>query len=115
MTDSPAPVDLGAIAGDGGVVWSSPSRGFHANLVVLGPDQSIAAHRNDALDVLVVVLDGTATIAVDDRTYDIDGGSALLVPRGAVRSIAAGGAQVRYLTVHGERSGLGVGRKEPDA
>ena len=96
------------------VVWSAPSRGFHVNLVVLGPDQSIAAHRNDAVDVLVVVLDGRASIAVDGVTHELQEGAALLLPTGAVRSIAAGGgAPVRYLTIHGERSGIAVGRKEP--
>jgi quercetin dioxygenase-like cupin family protein len=93
-------VDLGTIAGEGGVVWSVSPGGFHTNLVVLRAGDSIAAHRNDALDVLVVVLAGSATVTIDGAPCELDAAGAVLVPRGSVREITAGPDGVRYLTVH---------------
>ncbi|HET6953148.1 MAG TPA: cupin domain-containing protein [Acidimicrobiales bacterium] len=102
-------VDLGAVAGDGGVVWSVSPGGFHTNLVVLAAGGSIAAHRNDALDVLHVVLTGSATLSIDGRAVELGAEQAVLVPRGTTRAVTAGPAGVRYLTVHRPRPPLGIG------
>lgn len=102
------PVDLSRIEGVGGVVWSVSPGGLHANLVVLEAAGAIAAHRNDALDVLVVVLAGAGEATVDDDTFDLVPAVALLVPRGAERSITAGPAGLRYLTVHAQRGPLTI-------
>src|SRR3954452_2738844 len=102
--------DLSQVEGDGGVVWSVSPGGFHTNLVVLVPGGSIASHRNDALDVLVVVLAGAGTLAVDDATIDLTPATAVLVPRGTVRGVTAGTEALRYLTIHGERGPLTIGR-----
>jgi quercetin dioxygenase-like cupin family protein len=109
----PDPVDLGAIEGDGGVVWSISPEGFHTNLVVFTPGQSIGAHRNDAVDVLIVVLAGSATVTVDGRDIDVGATGAVLVPKGAVRSVASGPTGVRYLSVHGPKPGLTIGARRP--
>lgn len=90
--------------GVGGVVWSVSPDGFHTNLVVLEPGRSIAAHRNDTPDVLLVVLAGGGTAEVDDETVAL--ATAVHVPRGSVRAITAGSAGVRYLTVHAQRGSL---------
>ena len=108
MRDHPAPVDLGAVEGDGGVVWSAAPEGVHANLVVLGARQVIDAHRNNELDVLVVVLDGAATVTVDGVAHELPAAHALVVPRGAERTIASGDDGVRYLSIHRRRGGLGI-------
>jgi quercetin dioxygenase-like cupin family protein len=110
MPEHPSPVDLTAVDGDGGVVWSVAPDGLNANLVVLGPGQAIAEHRNDELDVLVVVVAGTATVTVDGVAHELSAATALLVPRGARRSVAPSAAGVRYLTVHRRRRGLDVTR-----
>ncbi len=107
------PVDLSRVAGAGGVVWSVSPGGFHGNLVVLGPGGAVGAHRNDAVDVLVVVLDGEGMAAVEGEPVRLAPTAALLLPRGATREIAAGPAGLRYLTVHAERAPLGIGRKGP--
>jgi quercetin dioxygenase-like cupin family protein len=111
MTVTLTSVELATVSGDGGVVWSCSPGGFHANLVVLTGDQAIAPHENAALDVLILVVDGTAEITVDDAVHRLEAGSALLVPRGSTRSIAAVGGGTRYLTVHGERPPLGIERR----
>jgi len=112
----PAPVivqtvDLSRMEGAGGVVWSVSPDGFHANLVVLEAAGAIAGHRNDALDVLIVVLAGAGRARVDDDTFDLAPAGALLVPRGAERSITAGPAGLRYLTVHAQRGPLTIGSR----
>jgi quercetin dioxygenase-like cupin family protein len=103
------PVDLAALGGAGGVVWSVTTDGFHTNLVVLGPGGSIASHRNDALDVLVVVLAGSGTVTVDGSGVNVAATTAVLVPRGAERAVAAGGDGLRYLTIHGPRGPMTIG------
>ena len=108
MPEHPSPVDLTAVRGDGGVVWSVAPDGVNANLVVLSPDQAIAAHRNDELDVLLVIVEGAATVTVDGVAHELQAAAALLVPRGAIRSVAPSRSGVRYLTIHRRRGGLGV-------
>ena len=104
---APELVHLPDIPGAGGVVWSA-SPGCHVNLVVLDEGTGIGAHRNDEVDVLMVVLDGGATVAIGDREVSARTGDAIVMPRGAVRSVAAGGLGVRYLTVHAERRALDI-------
>lgn len=101
-------VDLGAVAGAGGVVWSAAPAGVHVNLVVLDPGQSIGEHRNDAVDVLVVVLEGTGTATVDGIEVTLGPSSALSIPRGTTRALHAT-TRLRYLTVHAERQPLTIG------
>jgi quercetin dioxygenase-like cupin family protein len=101
--------DLSTIAGVGGVVWSAAPQGVHVNLVVLEPGGAIAAHRNDALDVLVVVLSGAGHAVVDDEEVQMEPMRALLVPRGSERSFRAATDGLRYLTVHAQRGPMGIG------
>jgi quercetin dioxygenase-like cupin family protein len=104
-------VDLGTVAGTGGVVWSVSPGGFHTNLVVLSPGESIAAHANHALDVLVVVLAGSATVHIDGAPSEVEPTRAVLVPLGSVREITAGPDGVRYLTVHAQAQPLTIERR----
>jgi quercetin dioxygenase-like cupin family protein len=111
VTSSRTPVvDLGTVEGGGGVVWSVSPGGFHTNLVVLRPGEAIAAHRNDALDVLVVVLAGSATVTIDGAPSELGAAGAVLVPLGSVREITAGPRGVRYLTVHAQALPLTIDR-----
>jgi quercetin dioxygenase-like cupin family protein len=111
----PAAVDLAALEGDGGVLWSASPAGLHANLVVLGSGATIGAHRNDDLDVLLVVLAGAATVTIGERPARVEATSALVIPRRAIRSITAGPDGVRYLTVHAARGPMTIAsRGAPD-
>ena len=101
-------VHLPVLEGDGGVLWSVSPLGFHANLVALGPGHAVDRHRNDEVDVLVVVLDGEGRILIDEEQVDLCTGDAIVVPRGADRSIESD-AGIRYLTVHARRMPLTVG------
>lgn len=94
-------------------MWSVSPDGFHANLVVLEAHGGIGAHRNDAVDVLVVALGGDGTLTVDGGGVALELGTAVLVPVGAERSIEAGGSGLRYLSVHAQRAPLTVGARRP--
>ena len=82
--------------------------------MVLEGGGSIAAHRNDAVAVLVVVLTGAGTLSVDGEDVALEPAIAVQVPTGTTRSIAAGPTGLRYLTIHAEREPLGIGRPDPD-
>ncbi|HEX6425565.1 MAG TPA: cupin domain-containing protein [Acidimicrobiales bacterium] len=103
-------VDLLAAGASGdGVAWSAAPEGLNANLVVLAPGSGIGEHRNDEVDVLVVVLAGAATVTVDGDPHDMAAGAAGVVPRGTARSIRAGAEGARYLSIHRARGALRVG------
>lgn len=103
--------DLSEVEGAGGVVWSVSPDGFHTNLVVLDAGGSIPAHRNDHLDVLIVTLAGTGVARIDDEQIDLHPSTALLVPKGAVRSVTAGDHELRYLTIHAQRGPMTIGSR----
>ena len=109
---SPDAIDLTQVAGAGGVVWSVSPDGLHANLVVLECGGSIPAHRNDGLDVLLVVLAGAGVATVYGEAIELRAGAALLVPRGTERSVTAGDPGLRYLAVHAQRGPLTIGEKD---
>jgi quercetin dioxygenase-like cupin family protein len=110
---SVASVDLGALdlGGPSGAVWSLPHGGdLDANVVVLQPGDSVAAHVNAEVDVLVVGLAGAGTVTVDDAPHALGPGVLVHVPKHAGRSIAAGGdVPLAYVTVHRARAGLAIG------
>jgi quercetin dioxygenase-like cupin family protein len=93
----------------GGAVWSLPHDGdLDANLVVLHAGESIGAHVNREVDVLVVVRRGSATLTVDGDVFELDAGRLALVPHSRSRSIVAGDDGVEYLSIHRRRSGLRI-------
>lgn len=97
------------LAGDG-VHWTLDGDGdLNVNLVHLDAGHEVGAHVNDAVDVLLVGLDGTGEVTVDASRHDLGPAVAVHVPKGARRSIRAGGLGFAYLTVHRRRSGPTVG------
>ena len=69
-----------------------------------GPDE----HVNSERDVLIVVLQGHATVTVDGKEHVIRSGHALVLEKGRARSIRAGEAGVRYLSIHRRRGPLQI-------
>lgn len=110
----PVVADVADLAGasDGGAdgaVWSLPHGGdLDANVVRLRAGNSIDAHVNDEVDVLVVVWSGDGELDVDDTTTGLAPGVLVSVPKGARRSVRAVGAELTYLSIHRRRGSLSI-------
>jgi hypothetical protein len=71
MPDPIAPVDLASLAaggGDPGARWRLDGEDLHANLVRLDRGDRIQPHRNDEVEVLVVVVAGRGELRGPRRT-----------------------------------------------
>jgi quercetin dioxygenase-like cupin family protein len=99
---------LAAAGGGDGAVWSLETDDLDANLVRLGRAGAIGEHRNDEVDVLMVVLGGDGVVTIDDTRHDVGSPTLLCVPRGTTRGIVAGDDGLVYVTVHRRRRGLGI-------
>jgi quercetin dioxygenase-like cupin family protein len=97
----------GAVAGRG-PVWGVESEELNATVLEWDPGHRVAEHVNDERDVLVVVLAGSAEIAVAGRRQRLRSGQALIIPKGEPRQITAGGEGVRYLSAHRRRPPLQI-------
>jgi len=103
-------VDLRALVSRGpGIVWNASSEDLNLNLMSLDPGGAIAEHVNDAVDVLLVVIEGQGIVDVDGRQEQVGPGQLVLIPRGARRSIRAGAERFAYLMCHRRRPGLWPG------
>jgi quercetin dioxygenase-like cupin family protein/hemerythrin superfamily protein len=67
-------------------------------------------HVNEERDVLVVVLDGSATLSIDGEERELTRGETAIVGKGRSRKITAGRDGVRYLSIHRRRPPLQIGR-----
>lgn len=112
MSSDDVAVDLAArlpLSGDG-VHWTlAASDDLNANLVHLDAHHAVGQHVNDAVDVLVVVLEGEGEVVVDGDHHRVGPTVVAHVPRGTQRAIRAGAGGLTYLTVHRRRGGLTIG------
>jgi quercetin dioxygenase-like cupin family protein len=99
----------------GGPVWGQASEDLNATLLVWDAGEGPAEHVNDERDVLVFVVDGSATITIDGEVRDLRPGDAVIVAKGRRRKIAAGYGGVRYLSVHLRRPPLQIQARAPGA
>jgi quercetin dioxygenase-like cupin family protein len=102
-------VTLG-LDGASGAIWSLGRGGdLDANVVVLHVGDSVDAHVNNEVDVLLVGVTGAGTVIVDGASHPVRAGVLVHIPKHATRAIAAvGNAPFVYVTVHHARPGLGV-------
>lgn len=89
-----------------GAIASLVGADLNVNLVRLLPDESLEAHINTEVDVLLVGVAGAGTMELDSGKESLDAGSAIYVPKNARRAIRAGSQGVTYLTCHRRRGGL---------
>ncbi len=101
-------VDLEALArhGVGSTAWAHQSMDLNVNLLVLASRERVGEHRNDEVDVLLVILAGDGTITVEGSVYPVRTGHALVIPKGTRRAVSAGDSHLTYLTCHRRRGGL---------
>lgn len=93
------------VAGNG-ILWATASEDLNATLLAWPPGDGVDAHRNTERDVLLVVVAGGGVVEIDGEPTALEAHAALIIPRGATRSITAGSAGLRYLSVHLRRNGL---------
>ncbi|MFF9642974.1 cupin domain-containing protein [Kitasatospora aureofaciens] len=93
-----------------GALWRLQEEGrqLDANIIRLPANAEVAGHVEPDLDVLVQVLDGSGRLETDNGHQDLSPGCTAWLPRGARRSVTAGGDGLVYLTVHRRRPGLSI-------
>jgi quercetin dioxygenase-like cupin family protein len=82
------------------------SEELNATLLAWPAGHEIAEHINTERDVLMVVLEGSARVSVDDVDHLLATDQLLLIPRGSARAMSAGPRGVRYLSTHRRRGPL---------
>jgi quercetin dioxygenase-like cupin family protein len=113
MPDAVPPVDLASLAAAGGhpgALWRLDGEDLQANLVRLGRGDRIQPHRNDEVEVLVVVVCGRGELTLDGQIHQLAPMVVAHLPKGTVRAIEAVDEPLAYLSVHRRRSaGLQMG------
>jgi quercetin dioxygenase-like cupin family protein len=114
MRDAVSAVDLASLAAGGdrpGALWRLDGEDLQANLVRLGGGDRIQPHRNDEVEVLVVVVSGRGELTLDGQVHPLAPMALIHVPKGTVRAVVAVDGPLAYLSVHRRRSaGLEIGR-----
>jgi quercetin dioxygenase-like cupin family protein len=113
MPDAVPPIDLASLAAGGGhpgARWRLDGEDLQANLIRLGRGDRIAPHRNDEVEVLVMVVFGRGELTVDGQVHPLAPMVVAHLPKGAVRAVEAVDGPLAYLSVHRRRpAGLQVG------
>lgn len=91
-------------------MWGAESADLNATLLEWPAGEGPAEHVNEQLDVLYVVIAGSATLTVEGESRELGAGEATIVDKGARRALVAGLDGVRYLTAHVRRGGLQLKR-----
>ena len=102
-------VDLAALARAAtapGPAWTHQSEDLNVNLLVFASGEGVAEHINTEVDVLLVGIAGAGAVTVDGARQILRAGQALLIPKGANRSIRSESDPFAYLTCHCRRGGL---------
>jgi quercetin dioxygenase-like cupin family protein len=114
MRDAVSVVDLAGLAAAGdraGALWRLDGEDLQVNLIRLGLGDRIQPHRNDEVEVLMVVVAGRGELTLDGQIHRLAPMALVHVPKGAVRAVAAVDGPLVYLSVHRRRSpGLQIGR-----
>jgi quercetin dioxygenase-like cupin family protein len=94
-----------------GALWRlrGPRRQMDANVVRLLPGGTVAEHVEAQVDVLLVTVAGGGRATLDGEPVELAPGRVALLPRGARRSLEAGGEGLTVLTAHRRRRGLTIG------
>ena len=109
LGDDTSCVDITAVtAADGtqGALWSRETTDLDVNVVAFPAGSGVAEHVNGEVDVLVVVVAGEGRAEVAGRVHPLAAGVALIIPKGAPRSIRCTAGRLVYLTCHRRRARL---------
>ena len=105
--NNPRPPVVDLLAPDGsGPLWGTETDDLNATLLAWPAEGGTGEHVNSERDVIVVVLSGSATVAIDGAPHEVRAGQTLIFKKGQSRSITAGPTGIRYLSVHLRRAPL---------
>lgn len=105
-------VSLSAEGQGSGALWGEESHDLDYTLVAWPLGQGVAKHANNEVDVLMLVLIGTAKVEVNGKAVEIPPSGLLLIPVGSERSIEALTERLVYLNVHKRKKKLGMSNVE---
>jgi quercetin dioxygenase-like cupin family protein len=91
-----------------GPVWGIASGDLNATLLVWAAGHGVSSHVNRELDVLLVVLAGSATVTIEGERNELEAGDAVVSRKGLAREVVAGPDGVRYISVHQKRPPLEI-------
>jgi mannose-6-phosphate isomerase-like protein (cupin superfamily) len=100
---------LGGIPSSGDaphLLASLTSDDLNVNIMRFTGEEGIEEHVNREVDVLLVALEGEGLITVDSIEATLAAGQAMIIPKGAARSIRCAGTRFAYVTCHGQRRGM---------
>jgi hemerythrin-like domain-containing protein len=102
-----AVVDLLTLLGRG-PPWGAETDDLNATLLVWNAGEGPPEHVNAELDVLMLVLAGSAIVTINGEPSAMQAGDAIVLRKGYSRRIEAGPDGVRYLSVHRRRAPLQI-------
>lgn len=111
-TSLPQVIDLAALATDAstnktaGAVWSLVSADLNLNLLHFEDGDGVAAHSNNEVDVIGLVIAGEGTLDLDGHQERLQPGHLFYIPKGARRAIQSRSPDFAYLSCHRRRAGL---------
>ena len=115
MPDAVPPVELASLAAvesHPGARWRLDGEDLWANLVRLDQGDRIRPHRNDEVEVPVVVVSGRGELTLAGQAHQLAPMVVTHLPKGTVRAIEAVDGPLAYLSVHRRRpTGLQVDRR----
>ncbi|MBX3117470.1 MAG: cupin domain-containing protein [Fimbriimonadaceae bacterium] len=86
-----------------GPLWSDACEDLNCTFVAWNPGQSVPAHVNVEVDVVMTVISGVGELIVDGQTMPLSAGFSVVIPKGSERTISAGSDRLAYLNVHKRR------------
>src|SRR5690625_841600 len=96
-----------------GSVWQLEpgARDLDSNIIALPPNDEIGLHVGPALDVLILVLQGSGELQTELDVISLQQGSLLWLPRKSQRRLVAGPDGLQYFTVHQRKPTLNISAK----
>ena len=89
-----------------GAIWSLVSADLNLNVLHFGDGDGVAAHINNEVDVIGLVIAGAGTLDLDGNQERLQAGRLFFVPKGTRRAITSRSSDFTYLSCHRRRAGL---------
>jgi len=91
-----------------GALWGTESEDLDCTLVAWPEGRGVTASVNDEVDVAMIIVEGHATVRIDDDEIGLSSGQVVIIEKGCRREIRATSPRLVYLNVHKRRKRLGL-------